>query len=107
MNSTYYQPDHWVVLKIGGEDPHHRVLGGWQGSYLDGDSWRLNSGIVKVEKGSTTFKFYGHTGSVYECGMHNYGLRKVTAEVLQQLQKIHGPIISIMDEDTDWTKVEW
>ena len=39
-------PDSWVVLKITAETGViYKVLAGWSGGYLDGDSWRLNSGI--------------------------------------------------------------
>jgi len=44
-----YNPDNWVVIKMNGDDPHYRVLAGWSGGYLDGDSWRMNSGITRVE----------------------------------------------------------
>jgi hypothetical protein len=102
-----YMPDNWVVIKKKGDDPHYRVLAGWSGGYLDGDSWRMNSGITRVEKGSTTWKFYGTSGSCYECGMHNYGLRMNNANVWSQLQEIHGNKVEMMPEDTDWMKVDW
>ena len=46
-----YTPDNWVVLKLKpgkGAHPIYKVLAGWSGGYLDGDSWRMNSGISKV-----------------------------------------------------------
>jgi hypothetical protein len=45
-----YTCDNWVVIKMKGDDTHYRVLAGWSGGYLDGDSWRMNSGITKVEE---------------------------------------------------------
>ena len=103
----YYTPDNWVIIKIKGDDPHYRVLAGWSGGYLDGDSWRMNSGITRVEKGSTTWKFYGSSGSCYECGMHNYMLRMNTARVWNQLQELHGDKVEMMPEDTDWLTIDW
>jgi hypothetical protein len=43
-----YNPDKWVVVKIIGKDtpPVHKVFACWYGGYLDGDSWKLNSGIT-------------------------------------------------------------
>jgi hypothetical protein len=35
---TEYTPNKWIIVKVTGEDPHYRVLGSWQGGYLDGDS---------------------------------------------------------------------
>lgn len=104
---SYYQPDVWVVIKLTGEDPHYRVLGGWHGGYLGSDSWRLNSGVTKVEKGSTTWKFYGSSGSCYECGMHNYRMSVTTAEIYERLQRIHGNHVSLMNGDTEWLEVKW
>jgi|SRR5210317_1012074 len=69
-----YNPEEWILVKIDGTDPHYRVFGSWRGSYLNGDSWRLNSGIVSVEFDGEYYKFYGHTGSVYECHMSTYGI---------------------------------
>lgn len=44
-----YRPDNWVVIKVKSDDPHYRVLAGWSDGYLDGDSWRMNSGIVSCQ----------------------------------------------------------
>ena len=40
-------PDKWLVLKIG---DLYKVYGTWYGGYLGSDSWKINSGIVKVEE---------------------------------------------------------
>jgi hypothetical protein len=70
-----YTPDSWELVKITGTDPHYRVFGSWSGGYLDGDSWRLNSGIVMVEEEDDYYLFHGHTGSVYQCHKETYGIR--------------------------------
>ena len=63
-----YTPHSWVVLKItSSEETLYKVLGGWSGGYLDGDSWRMNSGITGVEKQAYLYGFYGSSGSVYWC----------------------------------------
>lgn len=104
---SYYNPDNWVVIRIKGDDPHYKVLAGWSGSYAYGDSWRMNSGVTRVEKGSTSWKFYGHSGSIYECGFHNYGLRYNNIGVWHDLQKAHGDIVEIMDANTNWLDMDW
>lgn len=64
---TEYTPDSWVVVKIvGDEDNLHKVVGGWSGGYLDGDSWRMNSGIERVENGGDVWLVHGYSGSVYK-----------------------------------------
>lgn len=98
-----YHPDNWVVLKINryGENLY-KVLAGWSGSYLHGDSWRLNSGIVEVNETEESFEFIGHSGSVYVCHKGMYGLRMNNAHVVEQLKEVFGGMISVMDENTDW-----
>lgn len=50
-----YHPDTWVVIKINGDDPHYRVLGGWNGGFLNGTSWRMNSGIISVSESGDSY----------------------------------------------------
>jgi hypothetical protein len=68
-----YTPDGWVIIKIKGTDPHYRVFGSWRGGYLNGDSWRLNSGIVRAEQNGDTFDLFGHSGSIYTVHKEGYG----------------------------------
>ena len=107
---TEYTPDNWVVLKITqGEETLYKVLGGWSGGYLDGDYWRLNSGITGVEKQSYLYGFYGSSGSVYWCHKGGYRLTMSIAGVYNQLkenEKFKGQI-QLMPEDTDWLNLKW
>mgnify|MGYP000945522004 CR=1 FL=1 len=97
-----YTPDSWVILKIAGNDPHYRVLGGWSGSYLYGTSWRMNSGIVKVEDAGDYFIFHGSSGSTYECRKGGYGIRTSMMEPISYYTKKHPDKVTVMDENTDW-----
>jgi len=99
--------DNWVVIKFNGDDPHYRVLVGTSGGYLDGDSWRINSGITKVEETESAFIFSGSSGSQYRCGKNSYCLRMNNAHIWAQLQELHGDKVSMMDEDTDWSEMDW
>ena len=107
-----YNPDNWVVLKIKegkGTFPFYKVLAGWSGGYLDGDSWRMNSGVTSVEDDGDYFKFYGSSGSCYRCYKESYCLRMNNAGVYNRLvehQKFKGQII-LMPEDTDWMNIDW
>ena len=100
-------PDNWTVIKIKGDDPHYRVLAGWSGGYAQGDSWKLNSGIVKVEDDDLHWLFYGDSGSVYRCHKDSYGLRMNNAHVWSNLQNLHGDKVEMMPEDTDWMNMNW
>jgi hypothetical protein len=78
-----YKPDRWVVLKITDNDKvGYKVMGGWYGGYLDSDSWRINSGISKVELDGDTYKFYGYSGSIYLCHKDSYGTTMLMSSVL-------------------------
>jgi hypothetical protein len=102
-----YFPDNWVVVKLKGDDPHYRVLAGWSGGYTTGNSWRMNSGIVRVTEDKHCFNFYGSTGSCYQCRKTSYCLRKNNAYIWSQLQEQHGDKVEMMPEDTDWMNMDW
>lgn len=104
---SYYIPDNWVVIKIKGDDPHYRVLAGWSGGYTTGDSWRMNSGITKVEEDDGSYYFSGSSGSTYRCGKESYGLRMNNAGIWAQLQELHGDKVEMMSEDTAWVDTDW
>lgn len=104
--NNYYYPDNWVIIKLKGDDPHYRVLAGWSGGYLDGDSWRMNSGIAKVIEEDDYWLFIGSSGSTYACHKDMYGLRMNNAYVWNSLQEKHGDKVELMDEDTDWLAMD-
>ena len=103
-----YRPDNWVVLKVKegkGTFPFYKVLAGWSGGYLQGDSWRLNSGVTEVKEDGDYYEFYGETGSCYRCHKEGYGLRMNNAGVYKNLclQQEFGGQVQLMAEDTDWS----
>ena len=112
VNVNNYFPDNWVVLKIKpgkGAFPFYKVLAGWSGGYLDGDSWRMNSGISKLTKEDEYFEFWGESGSCYVCHKDSYGLRMNNAGVynaLKEKEQFDGQV-QLMPEDTDWLSVDW
>ena len=75
--SEYY-PDKYVMVRITDkktDEIHYRVLGSWYGGYLDGDSYRLNSGVEKYERtDDSKIRFYGGSGSLYEVDEKMYGM---------------------------------
>lgn len=102
-----YTPDNWVIIKITGSDPHYRVLAGWSGGYLDGDSWRMNSGITDVTEDEDAYYFSGSSGSTYRCWKESYTLRMNNSHVWDQLKQLHGDRVELMSEDTDWMNTDW
>lgn len=112
MSRMNYFPDNWVVVKIkdgSAGKQLYKVLGGWSGGYLDGDSWRMNSGICKVTEEGDHLKFWGFSGSCYVCHKDSYGLRMNNSGIYDYLKKNEAfeNQISLMDEDTDWLNVVW
>lgn len=103
---TQYTPDNWVILKVKGDDPHYRVLAGWSGGYLDGDSWRMNSGITRSEFDGDYWYFYGSSGSCYKCYLDSYRLSGMTTGIYSQLKDKHGDKIELL-EDQEWIKNDW
>ena len=106
--TSQYIPDNWVVIFMNGEyDPHYKVLAGWSGGYTQGDSWRMNSGITRVEEGKNRYSFYGASGSVYHCGKKSYGLKMNNAYIWNRLKDLYVNRVEMMPEDTDWMTVDW
>lgn len=78
-----YTPNAWVILRltIDGEVTD-KVLGGWYGGYLYGDSWRLNSGITEVRDQDGFYEFVGYSGSVYRCDKQSERMSALMAQVV-------------------------
>jgi len=104
---TNYTCDNWVVIKIKGDDPHYRLLVGTSGGYLDGNNWRMNSGITRVEDAGERFNFYGSSGSCYSCHKELYTLRMNNFHVWDHLKYHHGDKVEMMPEETDWLTMDW
>ena len=75
-------PDRWLLVEQG---DIHKVFASFTGGYLDGDSWKLNSGIESVEIDGDYFLFHGYSDSVYRCHKDAYGTTGYGAFVLADL----------------------
>ncbi len=107
-----YRPDKWVVVRITGKDtpPVHKVFACWYGGYLDGDSWKLNSGITKATLEGDVYSFEGSSGSVYECHKDAYGTNMYGGGILSGLIKkveMAGGMIEILPENTNWLEINY
>lgn len=87
-----YIPDSWVKLRVEreGEPTEYKILGGTSGGYLDGDSWRINSGVERESRGEDEngvmfTDYYGYSGSVYRCYDANNVIRMSIAGVLKTI----------------------
>lgn len=103
-----YHPDKWLLVKINGTDPHYRVFGSWYGGYVDGDSYRMNSGITGVTEAGEFYLFKGASGSMYSChkemyGTHMYGMSVLNRLVENSQQKMEV----IYDLPEDLLNMDW
>ena len=110
MKNVSETPDGWVVVKIiNNKETYYKVFGGWSGGYLDGDRWKLNSGISKIEEDNENYYFYGYSGSCYQCNKKHYS--RLTSYCLNTLKSIIDSAkekdvqITIMDKDTNWLEL--
>lgn len=87
-----YTPDSWVIVEIKTKDETlHKVFGTWFGGYLNGDSWRLNSGIDTVSKTADGgYAVDGYSGSIYFISPGNYGTTEYTEGVLAGFEAQKG-----------------
>lgn len=80
-----YYPDRWLIVRLKKDNQTiYKVLGGWSGGYLDGDNWRLNSGVVDIEEDRDYYLFKGFSGSVYKCHKKSYGAISVMSFIFEQ-----------------------
>ena len=107
-----YNPDKWMVVKITGNEspPVYKVFACWAGGYLDGDSWKLNSGITTVKENTDYYFFDGSSGSCYACRKGMYGATVYGYGILKNLidkASDNGITIEILSEDTDWMEITY
>ncbi len=82
-----YAPDAWVIVRLTVDgEVIDKVLGGWYGGYLNGDSWRLNSGITEVRDLDDFYEFEGSSGSTYRCAKGTQRMSSLMAQVLSGFQ---------------------
>jgi len=110
MRNITELPEHWVVIRFENDtDTYYKVFAGWRGGYLDGASWKINSGVTKVEEDEDYYYFYGASGSCYQCPKSRYGLKDgmyhFSSYVQGYLESMikNSPIsIEILGQETDF-----
>ena len=91
-----YQPDNWILLHVL-EGDFYKVLGGWSGGFLHGDSWRLSSGITGLSADEDSYHFYNETGSTYICKRHT---EKLSMAMLPYKTLIESNLVERVSVDT-------
>lgn len=101
---TTYNPDKWLVIKVGGFSSNkkaisddYRLVGSFFGGYTGGNSWRINSGIVRTEYKDDIYSVFGSSDSVYYCHKNTHGSHSYTDSILRELNKTYD--IRILEEE--------
>jgi len=101
-----YVPDRWMLVKITNQsgESHYRVFASWYGGYLGSDSWKLNSGVTRVDEDLNSYLFHGSSGSVYKCNKTSYGISGYGMSVLSNMiaeSKEDGISIDMLPHSTN------
>lgn len=91
------KPDKWLIIKT---PECYKLFGTWNGGYLHGASWRINSGIVEITEDDTHYYFYGASGSCYMCNKKTHGVTPYGASILSGF----GDKITVLREEES---LEW
>lgn len=101
IKMSEYNPNGWCILEQVTEErgTDYYVFASWSGGYLDGDSWKRNSGITKMEVDGDDYLFHGYTGSVYRCSKDTEGrISAYNGAVLNNLcEKMNATVIRVED----------
>ena len=93
-------PNSWVVVEITHKDQKYKkIVSGWSGGYLYGDSWRLSSDIKNVDKAHSEFYAVVETmsGSVYNLYYQANELRMSNSGIYNQLKEQFGDSVEIVE----------
>ena len=107
-----YNPDKWVMLEFNHNgELIYKILATFYGGYTTGDSWKLNSGITKIEEDGQTYLFTGSTGSVYRCHKNSYGVGGYTSGVYasfhKQVAETAGVELNLMAPETNFMELHY
>jgi hypothetical protein len=106
-----YHPDKWLMIKLTNKDNkiHYRIFACWYGGYLGSNSWKLNSGVTRVDKEGYVYSFHGTSGSVYQCHEDRYGTSGYGSGVLSNLIETSKDTFSIeiLPQDTNFMELNY
>lgn len=93
-------PDAWVIIEVNHDgEQFQKILSGWSGSYLYGDSWRMSSRIkeIKIDAEQDYITVETDSGSVYNLPKVYQGLRMSNAGIYNQLKEKFGDAVEIVE----------
>ncbi len=96
-----HKPDKGIIVKI---PQGAKVLGSWSGGYLDGDSWRLSSGLERIEEDGDYYLMHNYSGSIYKCHKETEGMNRMALSIFNQLKDMDDSIEQISVEEFNQKK---
>jgi V8-like Glu-specific endopeptidase len=93
-------PDSWVILEVNHEGKQfQKILSGWSGGYLDGNSWRLSSPIreINIDINKDYITVDTNSGSQYTLYKSYQSLRMSNAGIYNQLKERFGDAVEIVE----------
>ena len=93
-------PDSWVIVEVNHEgEQFQKILSGWSGSYLYGDSWRMSSHIkeINIKVNQDYFTVDTKSGSKYNLFKSRQGLRMSNAGIYDELKEQFGDKVEIIE----------
>lgn len=89
--STIYTPDNWQLVHVIPKDTncnsYYRILAGWSGSFMYGNSWKLSSGCEQVLDQGDSWRVPQSSGSVYILRKNSERYSTSTYGVLEDLMQ--------------------
>jgi len=92
-------PNTWVIIEVNHEGKQfQKILSGWSGGYLDGDSWRMSSPIknLEIDIDSEWIIATTESGSTYRLLKESQGLRMSNAGIWNKLKEKFGDSVEIV-----------
>jgi|GEM_PF-1122445 hypothetical protein len=88
-NKNIITPDNWLGLHLKKDNIDIvKLFSTFYGGYLDGDSWRLNSGCKNIKKypdNKDKFLITGYSGTQYNIFKKNIGTSSYTSTILNEI----------------------
>lgn len=91
-----YVPDSWVILELPNNNGH-KIAAGWDGGYTHGSSWKVNSGITKIEEVDHSFIVHGYSGSIYSLFKTRNRISTSNMFIITKMENLGCKIIDIKD----------
>lgn len=106
-----YTPDNWQIIQINPKDTseaHYRIIAGWSGSYMYGNSYKISSSVKSVDDLVYNWKTHCSSGSVYMLRKNSEHVSAATVGVLKEFMLANPDLLIEVKKMTDvWTPASY